>query len=187
MKRPIAVVHMKNGKTIKIEMYPEYAPNTVNNFIDLSERGYFDGKGFVRVVNNRLIQQGDPNLPGKDRTDLTPGYDIIGEFNKEDYTNPLSFKVGVVGMAMAAYEWTPNASAGSFFIMTKDEETLDAIVPAFGKVIEGMDEVERIDQLETHTDYGYDAPHEIELIETITIEKNDHEVKAVEKVNIISE
>lgn len=180
--KPMATLCLKNGKNIKLEMYPEYAPNTVNNFIELSQKGYFDGLGFVRVVNNRLIQQGDPNMPGPDRTDLSPGYLIDGEFNKEGYANPLSFEAGVVGMAMGAYEWSPNASSGSFFIMTKSEATLDSIVPAFARVVEGMEEVIRINLLETHTNYGYDAPNEMVLIDKVTIELKGYEPKETVKI-----
>lgn len=174
IKNPEVFITLQSGKQIVIEMYPEYAPNTVNNFIYLAKKKFFDGMAFVRVVNDRLIQQGDPNMPGPDRTDVTPGYIIEGEFNREGYSNPLSFKVGVVGMAMAADEITPNASAGSFFIMTKDEETLDAIVPAFGKVIEGLDVVMNINRGETHKDFGYDAPCEAEFIERVVIELYDY-------------
>lgn len=170
MKNPIVNIEMKSGKNIKIELYPEVAPNTVNSFIYLIRKNFFDNMAFCRVVNGRLIQSGDPNMPGPDRTDATPGYIINGEFNKEDYKNPLSFKKGVVGMAMAAYEYTPNASAGSFFIMVKDEEKLDAIVPAFGKVIEGMDVVLEISESKTNTEFGYDAPDNLEYFEKLTVD-----------------
>lgn len=173
-KNPEVFITLKSGKQIVIEMYPEYAPNTVNNFIYLANKKFFDGMAFVRVVNERLIQQGDPNMSGPDRTDVTPGYIIEGEFNRDGYKNPLSFRVGVVGMAMAADKWTPNASAGSFFIMTKDEETLDTIVPAFGKVIEGLDVVMNINRTETHKDFGYDAPCELEYIERLVVETYDY-------------
>lgn len=179
---PIAAIKLSNGQVISVELFPEFAPNTVNNFIELSQNGYFDGLGFVRVVNDRLIQQGDPNMPGPDRTDLTPGYLIDGEFNKDGYSNPLSFTEGTMGMAMAAYEWSPNASAGSFFIMTKDEPTLDSIVPAFGRVVEGMAEVKRINQLKTHNEFGYDAPYEMILIKEIHIKLNGHTIEQVVKI-----
>lgn len=169
MKNPIVTIDMKSGKKIKIELYPEVAPNTVNSFISLIRQNFFDNMAFCRVVNGRLIQSGDPNMDGPERTDATPGYIINGEFNKEDYKNPLSFKKGVVGMAMAAYEYTPNACAGSFFIMTRDEPKLDAIVPAFGKVIEGMDIVNEICKSKTNTEFGYDAPDNLEYFEKLTV------------------
>jgi len=172
MRNPIATIKMKSGKIIKVELYPEYAPETVNNFVYLAGKKFFDGMAFVRIVNGRLIQAGDPNMDGPIRHDVSPGYIINGEFNKENFENPLSFEKGVMGMAMAADVVVPYASAGSFFIMVKDEATLDAIVPAFGKIIEGMETVYEISESETNTDYGYDAPaeDELEYLESVTVE-----------------
>ncbi|WBW99079.1 peptidylprolyl isomerase [Oceanirhabdus sp. W0125-5] len=182
MKHPIVTITMRNRKKIKIELYPEFAPNTVNNFIYLIKEKFFDNMAFVRVVNGRLIQAGDPNMPGPERTDVSPGYIINGEFNKENYHNPLSFKSGVVGMAMADYEYTPNASAGSFFIMTKDESKLDSIVPAFGKVIEGMDVIIEINKSNTSMKYGYDVPDVMEYFENVTVDTFDTEYPKPEKI-----
>ena len=170
MQNPIVTIEMKNNKKIRIELFPEVAPNTVNNFIYLIKKKFFDKTAFVRVVNGRLIQSGDPNMPGPERTDATPGYIINGEFNKDDYNNSLSFEPGVVGMAMAAYEYTPNASAGSFFIMTRDEPKLDSIVPAFGKVIDGMNVVNEICESKTSMKFGYDVPDEMEYFEKLTVD-----------------
>lgn len=161
---------MKSGRKIRIELYPEVAPNTVNNFIYLVRNNFFSKMAFCRVVNGRLIQSGDPTLDGSIRTCASPGYIIKGEFNKKNYSNPLSFKRGVVGMAMAAYEYTPNSSAGSFFIMVKDEPKLDSIVPAFGKIIDGMDIVDEICNSNTNMDFGYDAPDNIEFFQKLTVD-----------------
>lgn len=170
MKNPIVTIEMSDNKKIVIELCPKVAPNTVNNFIHLIKTNFFDNMGFCRVVNNRLIQSGDPTLSGPNRTCATPGYILMGEFNKDDYTNPLSFERGVVGMAMADYEYTPDASAGSFFIMVKDEPTLDSIVPAFGKVIHGMDIVDEICSMHTHEDFGYTAPETIPLFKRLVVD-----------------
>lgn len=170
INKPIVTIEMQNGKKIIVELYPETAPNTVNNFIYLIRQNFFDKMAFCRVVNGRLIQSGDPSLDGSIRTCATPGYILNGEFNKQNYNNPLSFKRGVVGMAMAAYEYTPNSSAGSFFIMFKDEPELDSIVPAFGKVIHGMDVVDEICNSKTNTDFGYDAPDNIEFFKKLTVD-----------------
>lgn len=170
MKNPIVTIEMTDQRNIVIELYPEVAPNTVNNFIYLIRNNFFDNMGFCRVVNERLIQSGNPSLDGPHRTCATPGYILNGEFNKDGYTNPLSFTRGVVGMAMADYEYTPDSSAGSFFIMVKDEVTLDSIVPAFGKVIEGLDVVDAICALKTHEDFGYTAPTELPLFKQMTVD-----------------
>ena len=161
-KRPVVSIELKNYGMVKIELYPEYAKETVNNFITLINKGYYDGMAICRIVNERLIQSGDPKMKPEERTDDTPGYVLDGEFNREGYNNPLSFKRGTLGMAMAAYHYTPYATAGSFFIMTRDEEKLDSIVPAFGRVVSGMDIVDKINELKTYDKYGYDAPEEVE-------------------------
>ena len=169
-KRPIVNIVFDGYRNIKIELYPEHAKESVNNFIDLINNGYFNNMAICRIVNNRLIQSGDPSLIFKKRIDSSPGYILDGEFNRDDVVNKLSFKRGTLGMAMAAYEYTPYASAGSFFIMTRDEEKLDFICPAFGRVIEGMDEVDKINSLVTSNKCGYDAPEDVINILSISVE-----------------
>lgn len=155
---------------IVIKLYPYYAPETVGNFIDLIQSGYYDDKSLCRSVPGRLIQSGDTSLEPKAWTDDTPGYILNGEFNRRDYVNPLGFTRGTIGMAMAAYHETDYATAGSFFIMTKDEDKLNSIVPAFGRVVRGMFAVDELNALETHNEYGYDAPLEPIAIEYIKVD-----------------
>lgn len=168
-KRPIVHLEFEGYAPIKIELYPEYAKDTVKNFIELIKKGYYHDKALCRSVPNRLIQSGDPKLKPENWTDDTPGYILKGEFNREGYHNPLDFVKGTLGMAMASYEWTPYATAGSFFIMNKDETTLNDIVPAFGRVIENLEIVDQLNQLKTHQRYGYDAPEQVIAIKAISV------------------
>jgi cyclophilin family peptidyl-prolyl cis-trans isomerase len=182
-KRPLVELIFKGYESIEIELYPEYAPETTKNFIELIRKGYYNDKSLVRSVPKRLIQSGDTSLDPKAWTDDSPGYILDGEFNREGFSNQLSFTKGTLGMAMAAYEVTPYATAGSFFIMTKDEEKLDAIVPAFGKVVKGFDIVERLNDLPTHDEYGYDSPIDPISIDKITVETYGYKYDAPKKVS----
>jgi len=156
--KPIVTLKFKDYDPITILLDPEVAPETVANFIYLIEKGYYDNKSLCRSVPNRLIQSGDTSLDPQLWTDDTPGYILNGEFNRPGYKNPRSFVRGTIGMAMAAYHETDYATAGSFFIMIRDEAKLDSIVPAFGQVIEGIEVVDLLNQLPVHEDYGYHAP-----------------------------
>jgi len=169
MKKMLATLILEDQRKIVFELYPEIAPQAVMNFVGLANNGFFDKMSFCRVVNGRLIQIGDTNLEGEHWIDVSPGYIIDGEFNKEGYVNPLSFEEGVVGMAMADYEWTPNASAGSFFIMCKSEAKLDSIVPAFARVVEGIEIVREINQIPTKERFGFDVPEEFIHIDRIEL------------------
>lgn len=184
MKNPIVSIKFKNFGEVKIELYPKHAKECVNNFITLINKGYYDNKSICRVVNKRLIQSGDSHLDPKNWTDDNPGYALNGEFNRDDYVNELSFTRGTVGMAMAADHITPYSTAGSFFIMTRDESKLDAIVPAFGRVISGMDVVDDINTVKTHDDYGYDAPLDVIDIESISVESFNVSYPEPEKVDL---
>lgn len=155
---------------VHLELYPFVAPDTVRNFIQLIQKGYYLNKSICRSVQGRLIQSGDTELTTENWTDDTPGYILNGEFNREDFYNPLSFEEGVIGMAMASNRKTNYATAGSFFIMLKEESTLDEIVPSFGRVVEGIEVIRRINQLETHRDYGYDALYQPVAITNIVVE-----------------
>lgn len=170
MQNPVAEIHLQDGRSITLELYPQAAPNTVANFIHLCATGYFDGMIFCRVVNGRLIQSGDPRLEPEHMHDATPGYLLPGEFNREGFSNPLSFVRGTLGMAMGRDEPSPFASAGSFFIMVRDEARLDALVPAFGRVTGGMAVVDAICASPTHTRFGYDAPEHPVTITRISVE-----------------
>lgn len=182
IQRPKVRLQFKGYQAIILELYPEYAPQTVCNFIELIQKGYYNDKSLCRVVPGRLIQSGDTTLPPEAWTDDTPGYILKGEFNREGYHNPLSFTKGTMGMAMASYEWTPYATAGSFFIMNKDEASLDGVVPAFARVIDGMDSVEALNRLETHNRFGYDAPDQVVPIESITVETYGMQYGSPEKI-----
>ena len=128
---------MENGDIMKAELYPEIAPNTVNNFISLVKKGYYDGLIFHRVISGFMIQGGCPDGTGMGG----PGYHIHGEFAQNGFQNPLKHTRGVISMARAM---DPNSAGSQFFIMHQDAPHLDGAYAAFGKVIEGMDVVDEI-------------------------------------------
>ena len=136
-KNPITTITMENGKSITIELYPEIAPNTVNNFISLIKKKYYDGLLFHRVIADFMIQGGCPKGTGTGG----PGYKINGEFLSNGFKNDLKHKEGVISMARSS---EPNSAGSQFFIMHKDAQSLDGNYAAFGKVIEGMDEVDKM-------------------------------------------
>lgn len=140
---PILTIEMENGDTIKAELYPEIAPNTVNNFISLVKQGFYDGIIFHRVIKGFMIQGGDPEGTGMGG----PGYSIKGEFRSNGFENNLKHSAGVLSMARSMM---PNSAGSQFFIMHKDSPHLDGDYAAFGKVIEGMEVVDKI--AETVTD-----------------------------------
>ena len=132
MANPIATIEMENGKTIKIELCPEIAPNTVNNFIALANSGFYDGLIFHRVIKNFMIQGGDPKGNGTGG----PGYCIKGEFRQNGVDNFLKHTEGVLSMARSMM---PNSAGSQFFIMTSTSPHLDGAYAAFGKVTEGIE------------------------------------------------
>jgi len=136
-KNPITTITMENGKSITIELYPEIAPNTVNNFISLIKKKFYDGLLFHRVIADFMIQGGCPEGTGTGG----PGYKIKGEFLSNGFKNDLKHKEGVISMARSS---EPNSAGSQFFIMHKDAQHLDGSYAGFGKVIEGMDEVDRM-------------------------------------------
>jgi peptidyl-prolyl cis-trans isomerase B (cyclophilin B) len=160
MANPIVTFEMSDGGVMKGELYPETAPNTVNNFISLAKEGYYDGLTFHRVISGFMIQGGCPSGTGTDG----PGYSIKGEFIQNGIANDLAHEPGVLSMARSA----AHDSAGSqFFIMHKTSPHLDGAYAGFGKVIEGLEEVNKI--AETPTDYG-DKPIEPVVIEKVTVD-----------------
>lgn len=163
---------MENGGIIKAELYPELAPNTVNNFISLIQKGYYDGLIFHRVIRGFMIQGGCPDGNGTGG----PGYSIRGEFSQNGFTNELKHSAGVLSMARAM---DPDSAGSQFFIMHKTSPHLDGAYAAFGKVIEGMDVVNRI--AETATDYN-DRPLEDQRIKTVTVETFGVEYPEPEKL-----
>lgn len=158
MANPIITFEMENGDIMKAELYPEIAPNTVNNFISLAEKGYYDGLIFHRVINGFMIQGGCPDGTGMGG----PGYTIKGEFKQNGVTNQLKHSAGVLSMARAMH---PDSAGSQFFIMHKDAPHLDGAYAAFGKIIEGMDVVNKI--AETATDYS-DRPLETQRMKKVS-------------------
>ena len=159
-QNPIITFEMENGDIMKAELYPQVAPNTVNNFISLVNKGFYDGLIFHRVINGFMIQGGDPEGTGMGG----PGYGIKGEFAQNGFANDLKHTAGVFSMARSMM---PNSAGSQFFIMHKDAPHLDGAYAAFGKIIEGMDVVNKI--AEVATDYS-DRPMEDQRMKTVTVE-----------------
>ena len=136
-QNPVVTIEMENGDIIKAELYPELAPNTVNNFISLVKKGFYNGLIFHRVINGFMIQGGCPDGTGMGG----PGYSIAGEFSHNGFKNDLKHTEGVLSMARSMM---PNSAGSQFFIMHKDAPHLDGSYAAFGKVIEGMENVNKI-------------------------------------------
>ena len=159
-QNPIVTITMKDGGVIRLELYPDIAPISVNNFISLINRKFYDGLIFHRVIKGFMIQGGCPQGSGMGG----PGYNIKGEFARNGVDNPLKHTEGVLSMARSL---DPDSAGSQFFIMHKDAPHLDGSYAAFGKVIEGMDVVNRI--AETATDSG-DRPLEKQVMETVTVD-----------------
>ena len=160
MANPIVTITMANGDVMKAELYPEIAPNTVNNFISLVKSGFYDGLNFHRVIRGFMIQGGCPQGTGMGG----PGYSIKGEFSQNGFPNALAHTPGVLSMARAMH---PDSAGSQFFIMHEAAPHLDGSYAAFGKVIEGMDAVNKI--AETPTDYS-DRPMDEQRIQSMTVE-----------------
>ena len=156
-QNPIVTFTMENGDVFKAELYPEIAPNTVNNFISLIGRNFYDGLIFHRVIRGFMIQGGDPEGSGMGG----PGYSIKGEFSQNGVENDLKHEEGVLSMARSM---NPDSAGSQFFVMHKHSPHLDGSYAAFGKVIEGMEAVNRI--AETRTDYS-DRPLEDQIIKAL--------------------
>jgi peptidyl-prolyl cis-trans isomerase B (cyclophilin B) len=171
-ENPVVTITMENGDVIKAELYPEIAPNTVNNFISLINKGFYDGVGFHRVIKNFMLQGGDPDGNGTGG----PGYSIKGEFSSNGFQNDLKHTAGVLSMARTMF---PDSAGSQFFIMHKDAPHLDGEYAAFGKVIEGMDVVNKI--AEVATDYS-DKPLEPQVMKTVTVDTFGVDYPEPEKV-----
>ncbi len=163
-QNPIVTMETTAG-VIKAELYPEIAPNTVNNFIPLIQKGFYDGLTFHRVIENFMIQGGDPDGNGTGG----PGYSIKGEFSQNGFENNLEHKRGVLSMARSQM---PDSAGSQFFIMHKDAPHLDGAYAAFGKVTEGLEAVDQI--ASTNIDYR-DAPLEPQIMTKVTVETFDGE------------
>ena len=168
---PIATVEMANGDVMKLELYPEIAPNTVANFIELANAGFYDGLIFHRVIPGFMIQGGDPQGTGMGG----PGYYIKGEFAANGFENNLSHERGVISMARARH---PDFAGSQFFIMHADYPALDGQYAAFGRVIEGIEAVDHVAAVQTDAN---DRPTEDQVIRSIRVETNGVEY-TVEKI-----
>ncbi|MCI9569559.1 MAG: peptidylprolyl isomerase [Lachnospiraceae bacterium] len=160
MKNPIIKIEMENGDVIKAELYPEVAPNTVNNFLSLVRKGFYNGLIFHRVIEGFMLQGGCPEGNGMGG----PGYHIKGEFSANGFQNDLAHTEGVLSMARAM---DPDSAGSQFFIMHKAAPHLDGQYAAFGQVIEGMDIVNKIAGV--RTDFS-DKPMKKQMIQSITAE-----------------
>ena len=171
MKNPEITITMEDGDVIRAELYPEIAPNTVKNFISLANKGFYDGLIFHRVIEGFMIQGGCPQGTGMGG----PGYSIKGEFSQNGFQNDLKHTEGVLSMARSMM---PNSAGSQFFIMHKTSPHLDGAYAAFGKVVEGMDVVNKI--AETRTDYS-DRPLKEQKIKSMTAETFGEEYGEPEK------
>ena len=160
MSNPIVTFEMENGDIIKAELYPEVAPNTVNNFISLVSKGFYDGLIFHRVIPGFMIQGGDPKGTGVGG----PGYSIKGEFTANRFKNDLKHTTGVLSMARSQ---RPNSAGSQFFIMVDDAPHLDGQYAAFGKVTEGIDVAQAI--VSSPRDWS-DRPREDQVMTKVTVE-----------------
>ncbi len=159
-QNPMVTITMENGDVMKLELYPEVAPISVNNFISLIKKGFYNGLIFHRVINGFMIQGGCPDGNGMGG----PGYCIKGEFAQNGVPNSLKHTAGVLSMARAM---DPNSAGSQFFIMHKNAPHLDGAYAAFGKITEGMDVVNKI--AEVDTDYN-DRPMEEQKIKSMTVD-----------------
>ncbi len=160
MKNPIVTITMENGDIMKAELYPEIAPNTVNNFISLVKKGYYDGLIFHRVINGFMIQGGDPEGTGMGG----PGYAIKGEFSQNGFPNALNHEPGVLSMARTM---DPDSAGSQFFLMHKTSPHLDGSYAAFGKVTDGLEIVDKIAKVPTDSQ---DKPLSPQVIRSMTVE-----------------
>lgn len=171
MENPIVTFEMENGDIMKAELYPQVAPNTVNNFISLIRHGFYDGLIFHRVINGFMIQGGCPDGTGMGG----PGYTIKGEFSQNGFANDLKHTEGVLSMARAMH---PDSAGSQFFIMHKTSPHLDGAYAAFGQITEGMDVVNKI--AGTATDFR-DRPLEDQRIKSVTVDTKGTEYPEPEK------
>ncbi|RPF48168.1 peptidyl-prolyl cis-trans isomerase B (cyclophilin B) [Hydrogenoanaerobacterium saccharovorans] len=160
MKNPIVTIEMESGGMIKAELYPDIAPNTVKNFVSLVNRGFYDGVIFHRVIPGFMIQGGDPQGIGIGG----PGYSIKGEFSGNGFKNDLAHTKGVLSMARAQ---NPNSAGSQFFVMVDDAPFLDGQYAAFGKVIEGIEEADRIVAVPRDRS---DKPYEDQRMKKVTVD-----------------
>lgn len=172
VQNPVVTIEMEDGGVIKAELYPEIAPNTVHNFLSLVQKGFYNGLIFHRVIQDFMIQGGCPEGSGMGG----PGYSIKGEFTQNRFKNELKHTEGVLSMARSMH---PDSAGSQFFIMHRTSPHLDGSYAAFGKVVEGMDVVNKI--AETDVDYN-DRPIVPQVIKSMTAETFGVEYPEPEKV-----
>lgn len=160
MPNPIVTIEMENGDIMKAELYPDIAPNTVNNFISLIKKGFYNGVIFHRVISGFMLQGGDPDGTGMGG----PGYSIKGEFTGNGFKNELKHEPGVLSMARTMM---PNSAGSQFFVMHKNASHLDGQYAAFGKIIEGMDVVDKIAEVDCDRS---DKPLKTQRMKTVTVD-----------------
>ena len=171
-QNPVVTFTMENGDVMKAELYPDVAPNTVNNFVSLVKKGFYDGLIFHRIIAGFMIQGGDPDGTGMGG----PGYSIKGEFNYNGFDNSLKHSRGVLSMARAQH---PDSAGSQFFIMHADAPHLDGQYAAFGKVTEGLDIIDKIASV--NTDYS-DKPLTPQVIKSMTVDTFGIDYNEPEKV-----
>jgi len=172
MSNPKITIEMQDGGVIELALYPETAPNTVNNFIDLAAKGFYDGLIFHRVIEGFMIQGGCPDGSGMGG----PGYGIAGEFAANGFANELRHAKGVISMARSQ---NPNSAGSQFFIMHEDAPHLDGSYAAFGRVVDGIDV---LDAIATCATGGGDRPREPQVIKSITVDTFGAEYQEPEKM-----
>lgn len=170
-KNPIVTIQMKKGDVIKLELYPDIAPNTVNNFISLVNQGFYDGLTFHRIIEGFMIQGGDPDGNGTGG----PDYSIPGEFSINGFNNTLSHEPGVISMARSQH---PDSAGSQFFIMHADASHLDGEYAAFGKLLEGEDVLDKIAQVSVNWN---DMPMVPQIMDTVTVDTDGVEYPEPEK------
>lgn len=177
-KNPMVTIEMEEGSIIKIELYPEIAPNTVRNFISLVQKDYYNGLIFHRVIPGFMIQGGDPDGTGMGG----PGYSIAGEFSSNGFENALKHERGVISMARSG---EPNSAGSQFFIMVKDSSFLDTEYAAFGKVTQGIEIADKIVSVETEQadPSKKDRPKKDQKMKKVTVDTFGVKYGEVQKVN----
>jgi peptidyl-prolyl cis-trans isomerase B (cyclophilin B) len=170
-KNPIVNIEMESGEKIVVELYPHIAPNTVKNFVSLVQKGFYDGLIFHRVIPGFMIQGGCPQGVGTGN----PGYSIKGEFSSNGFTNNLKHEKGVISMARSA---SPNSAGSQFFLMVAKSPHLDGQYASFGRVLEGIEEVDKI--VSVPTDFR-DKPLEPQTMKKVTVETFGIDYSDVEK------
>ena len=171
-KNPVVTIEMENGDIMKAELYPDIAPNTVNNFISLIKKGFYDGVIFHRVISGFMLQGGDPKGTGMGG----PGYSIRGEFTGNGFSNELKLERGVLSMARTMI---PDSAGSQFFIMHKDSPHLDGEYAAFGRITEGIEIVDKIADTATAPD---DRPYETQRMAKVTVDTFGEEYPEPEKI-----